>query len=69
MNPQHTIPTLDDDGFILWESHAILPYLVGKYAKNKLLYPDNLKKRAVIDQRMHFNSNILFPRGAALVVN
>lgn len=69
MNPQHTIPTMDDDGFIIWDSHAIMGYLVGKYGKSNSLYPENPKKRAVIDQRLHFDSNYLFPRGAAIGVS
>nr|QIC35742.1 glutathione S-transferase epsilon 2 [Ostrinia furnacalis] len=61
MNPQHTIPMLKDDDFIIWDSHAITAYLVGKYAENNALYPTDLKKRALIDQRLHFDSGILFP--------
>ncbi|VVD03125.1 unnamed protein product [Leptidea sinapis] len=66
MNPQHTIPMLVDDDFILWDSHAIASYLVTKYGKDNPLYPSDPKKRAVIDQRLHFDSGILFPalRGA-----
>ncbi|EEZ99066.1 Glutathione S-transferase D4-like Protein [Tribolium castaneum] len=61
MNPQHTIPTLvDDDGFIIWDSHAIMIYLVSKYAKDDALYPKDIKKRAVIDQRLHFESGVVF---------
>ncbi|XP_044270060.1 uncharacterized protein LOC123014841 [Tribolium madens] len=61
LNPQHTVPTLvDDDGFVLWDSHAIIVYLLSKYAKNDSLYPKDLKKRAVIDQRMHFDSGVAF---------
>nr|XP_967147.1 PREDICTED: glutathione S-transferase 1-1 [Tribolium castaneum] len=59
LNPQHTIPTLVDDDFILWDSHAIMIYLVSKYAKNDALYPADLKKRAVIHQRLHFESGVL----------
>ncbi|XP_018333400.2 uncharacterized protein LOC108742625 [Agrilus planipennis] len=63
INPQHTVPTLvDEDGFVLWDSHAITPYLVGKYAKNDSLYPKDLKKRAVVDQRLHFNNSVLSVR-------
>lgn len=61
MNPQHTIPTLvDDDGFTVWDSHAIMIYLVSKYAKDDALYPKDIKKRAVIDQRLHFESGVVF---------
>lgn len=69
MNPQHTVPTLDDDGFYIWDSHAISAYLIGKYAKDDSLYPKDLQKRAVIDQRLHFDSGILFPRLGAIVVS
>lgn len=68
MNPQHTVPTLDDEGFILWDSHAIMPYLVAKYGKEKSLYPEDLQKRAIIDQRLHFDSNVLAPRGRTISV-
>lgn len=62
LNPQQTVPTLNDDGFILWESHAITAYLVGKYAKNDSLYPKDLQKRAVVDQRLHFESGMIIAR-------
>ncbi|KAJ9598046.1 hypothetical protein L9F63_026849, partial [Diploptera punctata] len=40
MNPQHTIPTLNDNGFCLWESKSsFLGYLVDQYAKDDSLYP------------------------------
>ncbi|KAM3962079.1 glutathione S-transferase 1-like [Aphomia sociella] len=61
MNPQHTIPTLKDDDFVIWDSHAICVYLLTKYGKDDSLYPVDPKMRAIIDQRLHFNSGILFP--------
>lgn len=69
MNPQHTIPTLADEDFIIWDSHAIAGYLVGKYSSDDSLYPKEPKKRALVDQRLHFDSGILFPRVHNLVVS
>lgn len=38
MNPNGTIPVLvDDDGFVIWESLAIVQYLARKYAPERLL--------------------------------
>ncbi|XP_050515176.1 glutathione S-transferase 1-like [Diabrotica virgifera virgifera] len=67
INPQHTVPVLDDNGFILIDSHSIMTYFVSKYGKNDSLYPKDLQKRAIVDQRLHFDSNILFARGARIV--
>ena len=32
MNPNGTIPTIDDDGYVLWESNAIVAWLARRYA-------------------------------------
>ncbi|XP_049836302.1 glutathione S-transferase D7-like [Schistocerca gregaria] len=65
MNPEHTIPALDDNGLIIWHSHAIATYLVSKYGKDDSLYPKDPAKRVVVDQRLYFDATTLFPRLAA----
>nr|QLI62209.1 glutathione S-transferase 13 [Streltzoviella insularis] len=62
MNPQHTIPTMDDNGFILWESRAIMTYLVSAYGSDDTLYPKNARLRALVDQRLYFDLGTLYQR-------
>ncbi|KAI5738563.1 hypothetical protein M8J77_008548 [Diaphorina citri] len=66
-NPMHSVPVLDDNGFILWDSHAINEYLVSTYGKeNDPLFPKDPKIRAVIQQRNHFDTGLAFPTFAAM---
>ena len=39
INPLGHIPVIDDDGFVLWDAHAILVYLAGKYDPTGTWYP------------------------------
>ncbi|KAL1480886.1 hypothetical protein MTO96_050666 [Rhipicephalus appendiculatus] len=49
-NPFHKVPTIDDSGFIVYESAAIAYYLLRKYAPESQLYPNCIKTRTQIDQ-------------------
>ncbi|XP_023943781.1 glutathione S-transferase 1-1 [Bicyclus anynana] len=55
MNPQKEIPVLDDDGFFLGESNAILQYICDKYKPESNLYPQEPKARAIVNHRLCFN--------------
>jgi len=68
LNPQHTVPTLDNDGKILCDSHAINAYLVEEYSKDDSLYPKNTYKRALVNQRLHFDSSVLFPAFKSIIM-
>ncbi|XP_065073873.1 glutathione S-transferase 1-like [Ochlerotatus camptorhynchus] len=62
MNPQHTVPVLDDNGAVVSESHAIMIYLVSKYGKDDSLYSRDLLKQAKLNAALHFESGVLFAR-------
>jgi len=51
MNPNGLVPTIDDDGFILWESHVIVRYLSAKHGAGSL-WPTDLRVRADADRWM-----------------
>jgi glutathione S-transferase len=51
MNPNGLVPTMDEDGFILWESHSIVRYLSAKYGKG-VLWPVDARACAVANQWM-----------------
>ncbi len=51
MNPNGLVPTLNDDGFILWESHSIVRYLSARHGKG-VLWPMDERERAIANQWM-----------------
>jgi glutathione S-transferase len=53
-NPFGTVPVLEDDGFFLWESQAILTYLAKKQGW-KDVYPDDPKKQGLIDAYFNYH--------------
>ena len=55
MNPNSRVPTIDDDGFVLWESNAIVRYLSAKHGAGSL-WPTDLKERADSDRWMDWAS-------------
>jgi glutathione S-transferase len=51
MNPNSLVPTIEDDGFVLWESHTIVRYLAAKHGMGTLC-PSDLKARADVERWM-----------------
>lgn len=60
LNPNGLVPTIEDDGLILWESHAIVRYLTAKHSPGKL-WPDDLRVRADADRWMDWAGGTLSP--------
>lgn len=60
MNPNGLVPTLDDDGFVLWESNTIVRYLAAKHASGTL-WPEDLQTRADADRWMDWQNATLSP--------
>ncbi|MGK0172106.1 MAG: glutathione S-transferase [Gammaproteobacteria bacterium] len=54
VNPRGTIPAIDDGGFVLWESHAILVYLCEKHGWEDF-WPSAPEPRALVNQYLHFH--------------
>lgn len=51
MNPNRLVPTIDDDGVILWESNTIVRYLAAKHATGTLM-PKGHAERAQAEKWM-----------------
>lgn len=49
------MPLLDDDGFLISESVAIMQYICDKYAPDSSAYPKDPQVRALINHRLCFN--------------
>jgi glutathione S-transferase len=58
-NPNGRIPVIDDGGFVLWESQAIVRYLADQYATD--LIPSDVLDRARASQWMDWAQTSLLP--------
>ena len=68
LNPNGLVPTIDDEGFILWESNAIVRYLAAKHAAGTL-WPTDLKVRADADRWMDWCTSTLWPAFRPVFLN
>ena len=59
LNPNGRVPTIDDDGFVLWESNAIVRYLADKHGTGTPLRPGDVRARASADRWMDWTLSTL----------
>ena len=59
-NPNGRIPTIDDEGFVLWESNSIVRYLAMQYAP-ALLYDNDVRTFASASRWLDWENNELLP--------
>ena len=60
MSPNGLVPTLQDHGFVLWESNSIVRYLAAKYGARKL-EPADLRARARASSWMDWQLTVAGP--------
>ena len=59
-NPNGLVPTIEEDGFVLYESNAIVRYLAARHAAGSL-WPEDLRRRADVDRWMEWQSTAYTP--------
>jgi len=65
-NPNGRVPVLEDDGFVLWESRAIMQYLAEKTPGQTLL-PTDARGRADVNRWLSWCGAHMAPANAILV--
>jgi len=65
INPNARVPTIEDEGLVLWESNAIVRYLAVTYGNSGLLPRDN-HTRWVAEQWMDWQQTTLHPPATKL---
>src|SRR5689334_18169079 len=59
LNPNGLVPTIDYDGFVLWESHAIVRFLALKHGRGTL-WPEDERGVADADRWMEWYSTTMW---------
>lgn len=60
LNPNGLVPAIEEDGFVLWESNAIVRYLAARHGAGTL-WPEDLRRRADMDRWMEWQSTTFTP--------
>ena len=60
LNPNGLVPTIEDDGLVLWESIAIIRYLSAMHSVGSL-WPTDLRARALADQWLDWSHTTFLP--------
>ena len=66
LNPNARVPVLEDRGFVLWESRAIMQYLADQ-TPGQTLYPTEPKDRADVNRWLFWCAAHMAPANAILV--
>jgi glutathione S-transferase len=61
MNPNGLVPTIVDDGFVLWESNTICRYLAARYDRAGKLYAEDPQARANAERWMDWQLSVNQP--------
>ncbi len=65
MNPNALVPTIEEDGFVLYESNAIVRYFAAR-DPSASLWPRDLRERADADRWMEWQSTSYTPAMSAI---
>ncbi|KAE8292600.1 Glutathione S-transferase theta-1 [Larimichthys crocea] len=68
LNPMQKVPVLEDNGFVLTESDAILKYLVTKYNVPEHWYPRQPERRARVDEYTAWHQTNTRPHAAKVFI-
>lgn len=68
-HPVNKVPVLVHEELILTEPRAILCYLVGLFKNGNSLYPIDLKRRAMVDQRLFYDASVVYPSVINVIVS
>jgi glutathione S-transferase len=60
MNPNALVPVIEEDGFVLYESNAIVRYLAARYSAG-VLWPGDPRRGADVDRWMEWQSTAFTP--------
>jgi glutathione S-transferase len=67
LNPNQLMPVLEDDGFVLWESNAILQYLAAKKPERSL-WPSDPQRQADVLRWMSWEGAHWAPDGCSILI-